>query len=74
MCCPEQVSENDEYTDSISNNLLNPLLHRYSLDASITDSFLKTLWKKKKLLIMSNFFFSHNVLYSEYCMAICPFF
>ena len=26
-------------------------------------SLLKTLWKKEKLLVMSNFSFSHNVLY-----------
>ena len=26
--------------------------------------FSKTLWEKKKLLVMSNFFFSHNVFYS----------
>ena len=32
--------------------------------ASTTDSFLKTLWDKKKLLETSNFFFSHNVFYS----------
>ena len=32
-------------------------------DASTTDSFLKTLWEKKKLLVTSNFFFSHNIFY-----------
>ena len=32
-------------------------------DASTKDSFLKTLWEKKKLLITSNFSFSHNVFY-----------
>ena len=29
-----------------------------------TTQLLKTLWVKKKLLVMSNFFFSHNVFYS----------
>ena len=33
-------------------------------DASATDSFLKTLWEKEKLLVMSNFSFSHNVFHS----------
>ena len=40
----------------------------YSIDTyfntSTTDNFLKTLWEKKKLLVTSNFFFSHNVFYS----------
>ena len=34
---------------------VNPLLHR---------QLLKTVWEKKKLLVTSNFFFPHNVLYS----------
>ena len=40
----------------------------YSIDthfnASTTRSFWKTLFEKKKLLVTSNFFFSHNVFYS----------
>ena len=30
---------------------------------SAVQVFLKTLWEKEKLLIMSNFSFSHSVLY-----------
>ena len=44
--------------------LLNPLLHRYSFQLINKRQLLKTLWEKKKLLVMSNFFFSHNVFYS----------
>ena len=29
-----------------------------------SSSLLETLWEKEKLLVMSNFFFSHSVLYS----------
>ena len=46
----------------------NPKLTLYSIDALfnalITHSFSKTLWETKKLLVTSNFFFSHNVFYS----------
>ena len=41
-----------------------PLLHRYSFWRINNRQLLKTLWEKKILLIMSNFFFSHNVFYS----------
>ena len=43
---------------------LNPLLHKYSFWCINNRQLLKTLWEKKKLLIMSNSFFSHNVFYS----------
>ena len=36
---------------------LNTLLHRYSFQHINNRELLKTLWEKKKLLIMSNFFF-----------------
>ena len=39
----------------------NPLLHRYSFRRFNNGQLLKTLWVKKKLLVMSNFSFSHNV-------------
>ena len=42
----------------------NPLLHRYSFLPINNRQLLKTLWEKKKLLVMSNFSFSHNVFYS----------
>ena len=41
----------------------NPLLHRYSFKRINNRLFWKTLWEKK-LLVTSNFFFSHNVFYS----------
>ena len=54
---------NDSWDSDPSEN------HVYSIDThfntSTTDWFLKTLWEKKKLLITSNFFFSHNVFYSS---------
>ena len=43
---------------------INPLLHRYLFSCINNRQLLKTLWEKKKLLIMSNFFLSHNVFYS----------
>ena len=42
----------------------NPLLHRYSFWPINNRQLLKTLWEKKKLLVTSNFSFSHNVFYS----------
>ena len=42
-------------------NCLNPLLHRYSFWCINNRQILKTLWEKEKLLVMSNFSFSHNV-------------
>ena len=44
--------------------VFNPLLHRYSFYCINNKQILETLWEKKKLLVMSNFFFSHNVFYS----------
>ena len=46
-----------------SNNRLslNTLLYRYSFSRINNRQLLKTLWEKKKLLVTSNFFFSHNV-------------
>ena len=32
-------------------------------DAPVKKSLLKTLWEKEKLLVMSNFSFSHSVFY-----------
>ena len=43
----------------------NPLLHRYSFQHINNRLLFKTLWEKKKLLITSNFSFSHNVFYSS---------
>ena len=45
---------------SISYNAFNPFLHIYSFE------FIKekSLWKKVKLLKMSNFTFSHNIFYA----------
>ena len=44
--------------------LLNPLLHRYSFWHINNRQLLKTLWENNKLLVISNFSFSHNVFYS----------
>ena len=43
---------------------VNPLLHRYSFYHINNRQLLKTSWEKKKLLLTSNFFFSHDVFYS----------
>ena len=45
-------------------NTFNPLLHRDSFRRIKTRQLLKTLWQKEKLLVTSNFSFSHNVFYS----------
>ena len=49
---------------SFKHEPVNPTLHRYSIKRINNTQLLKTLWEKKKLLIMSNFFFSHNLFYS----------
>ena len=43
---------------------VNPLLHKYSFRHISTKQLLKTLREKEKLLVTSNFSFSHNVFYS----------
>ena len=48
----------------VKGNYINPLLHRYSFKRINNKQLLKTSWEKEKLLIMSNFSFSHNVFYS----------
>ena len=42
---------------------LNPFLHIYSFQDTKEKGFRKILWKKVKLLKMSNFTFFHNVFY-----------
>ena len=41
-----------------------PFLHRYSFWCINTRQLLKTLWKKEKLIVMSNFSFFPSVFYS----------
>ena len=52
----------------------NPLLHKYSFRHN-NRQLLKTLWENKKLLVTSNFFFSHNVFTrSDHCTTfVCIF-
>ena len=42
----------------------NPIVHRYSFWHINTGQLLKTLWEKEKLLITSNFYFSHCFLHN----------
>ena len=42
---------------------LNPLPHNDDFLRTGENSLLKTLWEKKKMLVTSIFFFSHNVFY-----------
>ena len=42
---------------------INPFPNKPWLLRVCSTSFLKTLWKKEKLLIMSNFSFSHSVFH-----------
>ena len=44
--------------------VFNPLLQKYSFSGINNKQLFKTLWEKKKLLVTSNFSFSHNVFYS----------
>ena len=44
--------------------MFNPLLHRYSFQRINNRQLSKTLWEKKKLLVTSDFFFSHNIFYT----------
>ena len=55
------------------------LLTLYSIDTQFNTKtihiFLKKLREKKKLLVMTNFFFSHNVFKkSKNCIPICQYF
>ena len=50
---------------------VNPLLHKYSFWRMKNRQFLKTLWEKEKLLVTSNFSFSH-VFYSNQ-IIVSPF-
>ena len=43
---------------------IKPLLHRYSFSHINNRQLLKTLQENKKLIVRSNFFFSHNVVNS----------
>ena len=45
------------------NITVNPLLHSFSFIRINNRHPSKTLWEMKKLLVMSGFFFSHNVFY-----------
>ena len=44
--------------------LINPFPNKPWFYVSVVQVFLKTLWEKEKLLVTSNFSFSHSVLYS----------
>ena len=44
-------------------NMVNPFPHNDTFGCPSETSLLKTPWKKEKLLVMSNFSFSHNVVY-----------
>ena len=61
-------SQNVFYT--LKDRMRHLTLHSINshFDASTTGlQLLITLWEKKKLLVMSNFSFSHNVFYSDNC-------
>ena len=57
-------------SSSFYSRLVNPLLHRYGFQCINNRQVLKTVWEKKKLLVTSNFFFSHNVFHS--IIKLCP--
>ena len=44
-------------------NLVNPFPNKLWLLRVCSTSLLQTLWEKEKLLVKSNFFFSHSVFY-----------
>ena len=48
----------------IFSTLLNPLPNEPWFSCVCSISLLKTLWEKEKLLVTSNFSFSHSVLHS----------
>ena len=61
---------------------ISPFLQTYSFSHIKEKRFRKTLWKKVKLLKMSNFTFSHHVFYSicilksfnSHISVVCSFF
>ena len=54
----------DNYLNSTILNLMSiPLPHNETFWRLLETSLLKTLWEKEKLLIMSNFSFTHSVFY-----------
>ena len=52
------------FTKSLQNYFIKTLLQRYSFRHINNTQLLKTLRANKKLLVTSNFSFSHNVFYS----------
>ena len=51
------------YRVEIANQCLNPFLNKPWFFRVCRKSLLKTLWEKEKLLVTSNFSFSHSVFY-----------
>ena len=47
----------------MSDSVLNPFPNKPWFLCVVSASLLKTLWDKEKLLVMSNFSFSHSVFY-----------
>ena len=74
--CSQVLCDMEVYAQCmLCEKVLNPSLHRYSFWCINNRQLMITLWEKKKLLTMSNFFFSRNVFYLiRYCYPICPYF
>ena len=57
LCCKTKLSL------LVMVNKVNPFPHNDTLRCPWETSLLKTLWEKEKLLVTSNFSFSHGVFY-----------
>ena len=49
--------------DIVDISLINPFPHNVTFWRPWETSLMKTLWEKEKLLVTSNFSFSHSVFY-----------
>ena len=80
---PQKVKQTQERLQFESLYCFNRFLHIYSFEHMEEKSFRKTLWKKMKLLKMSNFILFQNVFYaicflksfnSHISFVVCSFF
>ena len=60
-CIKQSTALRDQCSDTTP--LLNPFPHNDTFWRPWETSLLKTLWEKEKLLVTSNFSFSHSVFY-----------
>ena len=63
LCFNTVVKDFDRSSQNISHTAINPFPNKPLFLGVSRTSLLKTVWEKEKLLVTSNFSFSHNVFY-----------